>query len=45
MQNSALAGPFGGSAAFTQSAAAKKRAVDFRMRKMRMARGILGNPE
>jgi hypothetical protein len=27
LQNSALAGPFGGSAAFTQSAAAKKRAI------------------
>jgi hypothetical protein len=28
LQNSALAGPFGGSAAFTQSTAAKKRAVE-----------------
>jgi hypothetical protein len=28
MQNAALAGPFGGSAAFTQSPAAKKRAVE-----------------
>jgi hypothetical protein len=45
MQNSALAGPFGGSAAFTQSAAAKKRAVEFRVRKMRMARGVLGMAE
>ncbi|KAF2122825.1 hypothetical protein BDV96DRAFT_593313 [Lophiotrema nucula] len=45
MQNSALAGPFGGSAAFTQSAAAKKRAVEFNLRKRHMARGILGKPE
>lgn len=45
MQNSALAGPFGGSAAFTQSKAAKKRAVEFNLRKMRMARGVLGKPE
>jgi hypothetical protein len=45
MQNSALAGPFGGSAAFTQSTAAKKRAVEFNLRKRHMARGILGKPE
>jgi hypothetical protein len=45
MQNSALAGPFGGSAAFTQSKAAKKRAVEFNLRKMRMARGVFGMPE
>ncbi|KAJ4351199.1 uncharacterized protein N0V89_006538 [Didymosphaeria variabile] len=45
MQNSALAGPFGGSAAFTQSAAAKKRAVEYNLRKRHMARGILGKPE
>ncbi|KAF2816831.1 Gas2, regulated by Bmp1 MAP kinase cascade [Mytilinidion resinicola] len=45
MQNSALAGPFGGSAAFTQSPAAKKRAVEFNLRKRHMARGILGKPE
>lgn len=45
MQNSALAGPFGGSAAFVQSAAAKKRAVEFNLRKRHMARGILGKPE
>ena len=44
MQNSALAGPFGGSAAFTQSTAAKKRAVDYNLRKRHMARGILGKP-
>ncbi|KAF2014973.1 hypothetical protein BU24DRAFT_225906 [Aaosphaeria arxii CBS 175.79] len=42
MQNSALAGPFGGSAAFTQSNAAKKRAVEFNLRKRHFARGILG---
>lgn len=45
MQNSALAGPFGGSAAFVQSAAAKKRAVEYNLRKRHMARGILGKPE
>ncbi|KAF2689154.1 hypothetical protein K458DRAFT_291274 [Lentithecium fluviatile CBS 122367] len=45
MQNSALAGPFGGSAAFTQSAAAKKRAVEYNLRKRHMARGVLGKPE
>ncbi|KAF2102713.1 putative cell surface protein Mas1 [Rhizodiscina lignyota] len=33
LQNSALAGPFGGSAAFTQSPAAKKRAVEHNLRK------------
>jgi hypothetical protein len=45
MQNSALAGPFGGSAAFTQSTAAKKRAVEYNLRKRHMARGILGKLE
>ncbi|KAH7380309.1 hypothetical protein DE146DRAFT_761042 [Phaeosphaeria sp. MPI-PUGE-AT-0046c] len=45
MQNSALAGPFGGSAAFTQSAGAKKRAVEFNLRKKRFARGMLGQAE
>lgn len=45
LQNSALAGPFGGSAAFTQSAAAKKRAIEYNLRKRHMARGILGKPE
>ncbi|KAH6634721.1 hypothetical protein B0J18DRAFT_28943 [Chaetomium sp. MPI-SDFR-AT-0129] len=33
VRNGAAAGPFGGSAAFTMSAAAQKRAVEFRMRK------------
>jgi hypothetical protein len=42
MQNAALAGPFGGSAAFVQSGAAKKRAVEYNLRKRHMARGILG---
>ncbi|KAF2670326.1 hypothetical protein BT63DRAFT_454514 [Microthyrium microscopicum] len=35
LQNSALAGPFGGSAAFVQSAAAKKRAVEYNLRKLK----------
>jgi Egh16-like virulence factor len=33
VQNSAIAGPFGGAAAFTQSPAAKKRAIAYRMKK------------
>jgi hypothetical protein len=44
MQNSALAGPFGGSVAFTQSPAAKKRAVEFRLKQrgLHIARGLVG---
>jgi Egh16-like virulence factor len=42
LQNSALAGPFGGSAAFTQSPAAKKRAIEYNLRKRHIARGLLG---
>lgn len=34
LQNSALAGPFGGSAAFTQTAAQRKRAIEFRRRRL-----------
>ena len=45
MQNAALAGPFGGSAAFTQSTAAKKRAVEFNLRKRHMVRGVLGKAD
>ena len=45
LQNSALAGPFGGSAAFTQSPQAKKRAVEYNLRKRHMARGILGKAD
>ncbi|KAI1310858.1 cell surface protein [Xylaria venustula] len=33
VRNGAAAGPFGGSAAFTQSAAAKKRAIAYRLKK------------
>lgn len=33
VRNSAAAGPFGGSAAFTQSPAARKRAIAYRLRK------------
>ncbi|OTB01415.1 hypothetical protein M426DRAFT_323548 [Hypoxylon sp. CI-4A] len=33
VRNNALAGPFGGSAAFTQSSAAKKRALEYRLKK------------
>jgi hypothetical protein len=45
LQNSALAGPFGGSAAFVMSAGAKKRAVEYNLRKRHMARGILGKSD
>ncbi|EFQ28179.1 hypothetical protein CGRA01v4_11758 [Colletotrichum graminicola] len=33
LRNAALAGPFGGSVAFTQSATARKRAIEFNLRK------------
>lgn len=45
LQNSALAGPFGGSAAFTMSDSAKKRAIEYNLRKRHMARGVLGKLE
>lgn len=47
MQNSALAGPFGGSAAFTQSAAGKKRALEYRLKQrgLHVARGLVGKPD
>jgi hypothetical protein len=40
LQNSALAGPFGGSVAFTQSPAAKKRAIEYNLSKRRFARAL-----
>lgn len=40
LQNSALAGPFGGSVAFTQSSAAKKRAIEYNLAKKRFARSL-----
>lgn len=40
LQNSALAGPFGGSAAFTQSTTAKKRAIEYNLSKKRFARSL-----
>ncbi|KAH8671231.1 Gas2, regulated by Bmp1 MAP kinase cascade [Xylariales sp. PMI_506] len=40
LQNAALAGPFGGSVAFTQSAAAKKRAIEYNLARKRFARGL-----
>ena len=40
LQNAALAGPFGGSVAFTQSAAAKKRAIEYNLSKRRFARSL-----
>ncbi|KAK2625930.1 hypothetical protein QTJ16_005242 [Diplocarpon rosae] len=40
LQNSAITGPFGGSAAFTQSAVAKKRAIEYNLSKRRFARSI-----
>ncbi|KAF2452841.1 putative cell surface protein Mas1 [Lineolata rhizophorae] len=45
VRNDAVAGPFGGSAAFTQSPAARKRAVDYRMRKRHITRGTMGKAE
>jgi hypothetical protein len=33
-------GPFGGAIAFTQSAGAKKRAIEFNLRKRRFARAL-----
>ncbi|TAQ87821.1 hypothetical protein B7494_g3845 [Chlorociboria aeruginascens] len=41
VQNSALAGPFGGSIAFTQSPAAKKRAIEYNLRKRNFARKFI----
>ncbi|RDL38919.1 Uncharacterized protein BP5553_03259 [Venustampulla echinocandica] len=41
LQNAAIAGPFGGSAAFTQSPAAKKRAIEHNLAKRRFARAIV----
>lgn len=40
LQNAALAGPFGGSVAFTQSAAAKKRSIEYNLSKRRFARAL-----
>jgi hypothetical protein len=45
LQNSALAGPFGGSVAFTQSAAAKKRAIEYNLSKRRFARSLAADSE
>ncbi|TID18272.1 hypothetical protein E2P81_ATG06205 [Venturia nashicola] len=45
LQNSALAGPFGGSAAFTMSEGAQKRAVEYNLRKRHIARGLLGKAD
>ncbi|KAL2072013.1 hypothetical protein VTL71DRAFT_11356 [Oculimacula yallundae] len=40
MANKTPAGPFGGAGAFTQSAAAKKRAIEYNLSKRRMARKL-----
>lgn len=40
LQNAALAGPFGGSVVFTQSTAAKKRAIEYNLAKKRFARSL-----
>ncbi|KAF7918195.1 uncharacterized protein EAE98_009807 [Botrytis deweyae] len=45
VQNSALAGPFGGSVAFTQSAGAKKRAIEYNLSKRRFARALATESE
>ncbi|RKF64800.1 putative egh16h1-like protein [Erysiphe neolycopersici] len=41
LQNKAAAGPFGGSVAFTQSAKAKKRAIEYNLRKRNFARALV----
>ena len=45
LQNSAAAGPFGGSVAFTQSPAAKKRAIEFNLKKRRFARALAADKQ
>ncbi|KAA8565281.1 hypothetical protein MFRU_045g00090 [Monilinia fructicola] len=45
MMNDAIAGPFGGSAAFVQSAGAKKRAIEYNLSKRRFARAIAAGSE
>jgi hypothetical protein len=45
LQNSALAGPFGGSVAFTQSPGAKKRAIEYNLSKRRFARSLAADNE
>ena len=40
LQNSAAAGPFGGSVAFTQTAASKKRAIEYNLSKRNFARAL-----
>jgi len=40
LQNKAAAGPFGGAVAFTQTAAAKKRAIEYNLRKRNFARAL-----
>ncbi|CAG8978263.1 hypothetical protein HYALB_00010215 [Hymenoscyphus albidus] len=40
VQNGAAAGPFGGSAAFTQSPAVKKRAIEYNLKKRNFARAL-----
>lgn len=45
VQNSALAGPFGGSVAFVQSAGSKKRAIEYNLSKRRFARALAASKE
>ncbi|KAM3565115.1 hypothetical protein MY1884_000365 [Beauveria asiatica] len=46
VRNSAGAGPFGGSAAFTQNATARKRAIAYRLKKrMEIAREAVSEPD
>lgn len=45
LQNAALAGPFGGSVAFTQSPAAKKRAIEYNLSKRRFARALAASEQ
>jgi len=45
VRNDAIAGPFGGSAAFTMSNAAKKRAIAFKVKSKRFSRGMMSDLE
>lgn len=45
VQNAALAGGFGGHAAFQQSPTARKRAIEYNLRKRHIARGLLARAD
>ncbi|TLS27329.1 hypothetical protein PpBr36_04689 [Pyricularia pennisetigena] len=45
LRNAAVTGPFGGSVAFTQSPAARKRAIEYNLAKRRFARSLAADEE